>query len=345
MIKLLKDRLPTSRRCRAVALFCGLAGLAALPVEAASLTVGPGQKYATIAAAVAAAHDGDTIDVMAGTYVNDFAEIASRVTLRAMGGQVALVATRNIPNGKGILITDTDVSIQGFSFSGARVSNADGANGAGLRYQGGNLSIIDCYFVNNQDGLLSNPDPNGTITIRNSEFAANGAASGPSAGYTHNLYVGAIASLDIENSYFHDAHVGHEIKSRALRTTINNTRIVDGPTGTASYSIDLPNGGIALISNDQIEQGPRSQNPIIISYGEEGNVPAGSSLTLYRSLVENDLPSPSALAVRNATSVAPQVVASRFYGLSAAQLSSLPVMLSANVMLTAEPPIATGHPW
>ena len=69
-----------------------------------------------------------------------------------------------------------------------------------------------------------------------------------------------IANLTINNSYFHDASVGHEIKSRALNTTITNSRIYD-LNGTASYSIDLPNGGNAVIQNNVIQQGPSSHNP------------------------------------------------------------------------------------
>jgi len=39
----------------------------------ATLTVGSGKQYGTIAAAVAAARAGDTVAVSAGTYANDFA--------------------------------------------------------------------------------------------------------------------------------------------------------------------------------------------------------------------------------------------------------------------------------
>ena len=75
--------------------------------------------------------------------------------------------------------------------------------------------------------------------------------------------------MTIKNSYFHDASVGHEIKSRALSTTIIDPRIYD-LNSTASLSIDLPNGGNALIQNNVIEQGPYSQNNKIINYGEKG---------------------------------------------------------------------------
>ncbi|MBV1798701.1 hypothetical protein [Siccirubricoccus sp. G192] len=51
-----------------------------------------------------------------------------------------LVATVPPPNGKGILVTNTDVTLDNLEFSGARVADM---NGAGVRYQGGNLTITD----------------------------------------------------------------------------------------------------------------------------------------------------------------------------------------------------------
>src|SRR5581483_7170806 len=137
----------------------------------AILTVGAGQQFSTIGAAIGASHDGDEIDVQAGTYVNDFATITHKISLVGVNGMVNMVATVAPPNGKAILTTETDVTINHFAFSGAAV--ADG-NGAGIRYEGGNLTILNSYFHNNQDGILAAAVPNGTITIDHSEFAYNG---------------------------------------------------------------------------------------------------------------------------------------------------------------------------
>jgi hypothetical protein len=203
--------------------------------------------FATISAAMAASHDGDTIQIQAGTYTNDTAKITTSITLQATGGRVLMRETVPLANQKGILIVGTQtaaatVRIDGFEFAGA--STPYGNNGAGIRYQNGNPTLTNDYFHNNQDGILATPwqPGTGTLLIDHSEFAYNGTGDG----YTHNIYVGDIDSFTLRNSYSHDTAEGHEVKSRAENTTIANNRIFDNGS-TSSYSIDLPNGGNATI--------------------------------------------------------------------------------------------------
>jgi hypothetical protein len=308
------------------------------------LTVGPGKQYATLSAAIAGSHNGDTLQVQAGTYNNDFATINTNISLVGVGGMVHLVATKAVPNGKAILVTNSNVNLTNFEFSGAKV--ADG-NGAGIRYQAGNLTINKCYFHDNQEGLLAANSPSGTIAINNSEFSHNGVGTPGAAGYgsTHNLYVGQVGTLKITSSYFHDAVVGHEIKSRANNTTIQNSRIQDNSNGTASYSIDLPNGGKAAIQNNVIEQGPHSQNPVIIAFGEEGSLRTTTSLQVSGNTILNDLNSSSSLAVWNKTAAVAQITSNEFFGLAAAKVASGPNAQSNNTFLHSEPALDTSHPW
>jgi hypothetical protein len=105
---------------------------------------------------------------------------------------------------------------------------------------------------------------------------------------THNLYAGNNTLLDIESSYFHDAIVGHEIKSRAETTIVNNTLVMDRHGSTASYGIDLPNAGIGTITNSIIDKASTSENPVLISYGEEGDSNPGLALTLQNVLLVNN---------------------------------------------------------
>ena len=312
----------------------------------AILTVGPGKQFATLSAAVAKSQNGDVIQVQAGTYTNDFSTISTSITIEGVGGMVHLVATEAPPNNKGILVVGTatsnpTVTLDNLEISGAAISAAAGGNGAGIRYQSGNLTINDSYIHNNQDGLLSNADTTGSITINNSEFANNGTTSG----LTHNIYIGEIGHFTITGSYVTGANTGNEIQSRALVNTITNNRIVDGPTATASYSINLPNGGADTVSNNIIEQGPHSQNSAIISFGASGSVYAGSSLSISNNTILNDEHVGSARAIINASKNPVSFTNNSVYGLIAGQIASGPVTVSGTTYLATEPPIGTAAPY
>ena len=318
-------------------------GKATLAVTGAVLTVGPGKEFATLAAAVAASHDGDLIEVQAGTYVNDFATITTDITIEGVGGTADFICTEQIPNGKAILVTDANVTIANLAFSGARVSDA---NGAGIRYETGNLTLNDDYFFNNQEGLLAADNPAGSITINNSEFASNGVTNPTSVGYgnTHNLDVGNIATLTISGSYFHDARNGSEIKSRANSTAIQTSRI-DDYQGTAAYSIDLPNGGAATITGNVIEQGANSGNPLLISFGENGTPLATTALAINGNTFVNDLQSTASLAVGNDTATTAQLGNNQFYGLAAGQVVSGANTQTGDTFLTTRPTLDATDPW
>ena len=234
-----------------------------------TLTVGSGQQYATIKAAVAAAKYGDTINIQAGTYTNDFPGQINGLTLQGVGGIVKLVATEQPANGKAYLDVAGSTTLRNLDISGITVPDA---NGAAIRYESGNLVIQNSIIHGNQDGILGGADRSGSITIDGSEFYGNGTGSGS----THNIYIGDIATFTLTNSYIHDANVGHEVKSRAENNIITNNRIEDG-SSTASYQIDLPNGGNATISGNVIQKSANSGNHVTIAYGEEYNASATNS--------------------------------------------------------------------
>jgi len=306
----------------------------------AVLTVGSGQQFGTVKAAVAASHDGDTIYVQAGAYLNDSATINTKISIIGVGGMAHFVADQPLANGKAFLVTNTNVNLDHLEFSGG--ADRDD-NGAGVRYQGGNLTITNSYFHDNQDGLLAATSSGGNLTIRNSEFGHNGTSDGLS----HNLYVNEIGTLTVANSYLHDAVVGHELKSRAANTVILNNRIVDA-NGTASYSIDVPNSGNATIQNNIIQQGPNSENPQMISYGAETNKPQWpiSSLLVESNTFVNQLTAPTARGVGNHNSgVTASILDNHFYGLTASQIASGNNVQTGDVMLSTAPAISTAHPY
>lgn len=260
----------------------------------ATLTVGPGQQYATIDAAVDASQAGDTIEVQAGTYTNDWLSISHDLTLTAIGGWVRMVTADGAqpPDGKAMITESGNVTISGFDISHVTVPDQ---NGAAIRYEGGNLTLFDCYIHDCQDGLLGAADASGSITIDRSEFAFNGDGSG----HTHGIYVGRINTFTLTNSYIHDTVEGHEVKSRAANNVITGNRIFDD-NSTASYSIDLPDAGNATITGNVIEQGPNTHNPAIIAYGEESGSNAGRAVLIDGNVLVNDRSSAST-GIWNAT--------------------------------------------
>jgi hypothetical protein len=289
----------------------------------ATLTVAAG---GSIQAAIDSAAPGDTIDVAAGNYKNQFLNITKSLTIEAIGGAAHLPATIDAPNGKAIITEGQPgitVNISGFDVSGAIVGDN---NGAAIRYEGGTLNLSNVDLHNNQEGLLGAADSNGAISIDHSEIDHNGEGSGS----THNLYIGAIARFSLSNSYVHDAVVGHEIKSRAATTIIQNNRVFDN-NSSASYSIDLPNGGNASISGNLIEQGANTQNPFIVAYGEEGTTGSGASVAITGNTIVNDDPSGRGILNTSGTPIA--LSGNRVFGLPASSFGADTVPLASRPSL------------
>ena len=77
-------------------------------------------------------------------------------------------------------------------------------------------------------------------------------------------------------------------------------RISDGDA-TASYSIDLPNGGRSLVAGNVIVQGPRSDNPALVSYGAEGLTNASHTLWVVNNTFVNRRTSGTFVALAEGT--------------------------------------------
>jgi hypothetical protein len=264
-----------------------------------------GADYATLSAAITGSSANDVLLVPAGDYVENFPNITHTLTIDSVGGLAVLSNPQpDPPNGRAILNVPGDdnvsLTISGLALTGANndpsVTNPDGpSNGAGILFETGNgsLTVLNSWIYGNEDGILTGGvDAASTggmyVTISNSEIDNNGAPPGSSRyGYDHNIYVGSVTQLTVTNSYIHDALGGHEIKSRALTSIIRNNRIQDGPTAQTSYSIDLSDGGVGIITGNVIEKGASSINEHIIDFGAEGTY-LDSSLDISDNVFVND---------------------------------------------------------
>ena len=253
-------------------------------LRAASITVGVGGQAATLSDAVRQARDGDTILVHGGEYRGDVAVLHQRqLTIRGVGRRPVLIADGKHAEGKAILVVrDGDIRIENLEFRGARVPDG---NGAGIRFEKGRLTVRGCAFFDNEVGLLTANFDNAELIIEDSEFAQAPRVGG---GLHHLLYVGRIASLQVSGSRFHDGHTGHLLKSRASRTTLTYNLLLDGTGGGASYEVDLPNGGDALLLGNVIGQSASTKNPVVVAYGAEGKAWPQSRLRLAHNTLINE---------------------------------------------------------
>ena len=259
--------------------------LAKKPKCQADLCVGPGHKIRKPSEAAQIATDGQTVHIDAGDYVGDVAMWPqNNLTIRGINGRAHLIANGVNFGGKGTwIVKGSNTTIENVEFSGARVAHR---NGAGIRFEGKDLTIRNCYFHHNENGILGGNGDEGDVLIENSEFAYNGFGDGQS----HNIYIGRIGRLTVRFSYLHHAKVGHNLKSRARENHIMYNRIIDEADGTASYEVNLPEGGLAYLIGNVIQQGPKTENSTIISYGEEGLRKAPHEFYFASNSVINDGP-------------------------------------------------------
>ena len=248
------------------------------------IRVGASRPIKSIAEAARRAVDGTTIEVDAGEYRADVAVwLRDDLRVRAVGGRVRLIADGAAAEGKGIwVVRARGMSVEGFDFQGAAVP---GRNGAGIRLETGSLRVLDCSFMYNETGLLTNNDPETELDIENSEFAYNQRPDG----HNHNLYAGAIKRLSVTGSYFHHGHIGHLLKSRAALNHITYNRFSDEADGSASYELEFPNGGLVRVIGNIVQQSPLTQNPHMVSYGAEGYRGANNEIDLIHNTLVNDL--------------------------------------------------------
>ncbi|CAN5205570.1 right-handed parallel beta-helix repeat-containing protein [soil metagenome] len=250
------------------------------------MKVGRNQTVKSLAAAAAQAKDGMRIEVDAGDYIADVATWPqSDLSLKAVGGRVRLIAGGQSSQGKGIFVTSGErIRIEGFDFSGAVVPDQ---NGAGIRLESGSLHLVDCSFKDNESGVLTSNDKNARLEVDDCEFGTIVRR----AGQNHNCYVGAIGYLRVSGSYFHSGQLGHLLKSRAAVNHIFYNRLADGIGGEASYELDFPNGGQTLVVGNLIQQSSGTQNPHIVTFGEEGYTWPNQELELINNTLIDLRPS------------------------------------------------------
>ena len=301
---------PTWRDMPSLALaLCLLAVCLPASAHAATLEVGAGKTYKLPSDAAAAAHDGDHVRIAAGEYFDCAIWRASNLTIEGAAPDTTVI-TDKVCQGKALFITvGNNITIRNLTLTRARVPDF---NGAGIRAEGGDLTIEHVRFINNQDGILAASTPDGKILISDSEFIRNGTCE--SSGCAHGVYVNGLALLRIERTRFFETRQGHHIKSRAQRTEVIGCDLADGDKGTSSYAVDVPNGGAVLMRDNHIQKGPKSENhTAALVVGAEGVTQRTPEIVVRNNtfLVEGDYTS---YLVKNLTATEAQLKGNTLQG-------------------------------
>ncbi len=236
---------------------------------AATYQVGPTRTYTSPNELYSAdiLQDGDIVEIDAADYRGSAALAvwkANNLIIKGIGGKPHLIAEGEYIWGKGIWVLAGDnIIVENIEFSGATVPDK---NGAGIRLDGIGMTVRNCYFHDNEDGILTTNTFAGNILIEYSEFDNNGYGDGQS----HNLYIGHCDQLIFRYNYSHHAIIGHNLKSRAQENIILYNRIMDEESGESSRLIDLSIGGFTIIMGNILMQGNNAPNKNLVGYGLEG---------------------------------------------------------------------------
>ncbi|MEM9860139.1 MAG: right-handed parallel beta-helix repeat-containing protein [Myxococcota bacterium] len=246
--------------------------------SAATLSVGPDGDFATLRDALAAAADGDRIEIAAGRYVGDGGNVdADNLTIVGVGGVAHLdSAGQRVTGRKGVLVVRAmGVTIENLEISGADISAGDGCNGAGVRLEGGNFTVRNVYFHDNENGILGTPNgeaaQDSDVTIEDSRFERNGTTDNGRGcrGFSHGIYINRFRRLTVTGSLFHRSNFGHELKSRALENVLMYNRF-SNEDGSGSREVEFTTGGLAVLVGNVIQQTRSGQNSQMVSFAMEG---------------------------------------------------------------------------
>lgn len=252
------------------------------------LRVGPDQFYRTFAEAEKASFPGATILIAPGDYAECVKWRQPGLGIRGLtaadGKGVRVIG--KVCDGKAqFIISGSGVTVDNIAFEGAHAADD---NGAGIRAQGGDLTVRGCRFIGNQNGILTAAKLSGRLLVEDTTFIGNGFVGKSIA---HAIYAGRLDELVVRRSVFRETRQGHSIKSRAGRTIVEDTVIEDLAAGTSSYLIDIAHGGDIVVRNNRLQKGRRSENrSVAIAIGFEGVRYPNTSIVIEGNELRNDLP-------------------------------------------------------
>jgi len=132
-------------------------------------------------------------------------------------------------------------------------------NGAGVRGEGRDLTVLDSRFVNDQDGILF--AGGGFLRVEGCTFTDDGTADNPA---THAVLAGGLDALRIAGSAFDKARGGDHISAAAQRTVLDGNRLVDAGRIAGPLAV-IVGGAITLTGNTVVPGASDRPGAILVS--------------------------------------------------------------------------------
>jgi hypothetical protein len=249
--------------------------LAAIPPSAPFTVEESGHGYATLAEAVSAIGAGDgTILIRAGSYHECAVQEAGRVAYRAAVPGSVIFEGIACEGKAGFVLRGRAAHVEGIVFRGFRVADR---NGAGIRLERGDLSVVQSQFRSSEQGILTAENPEATLSIDRSTFTGLGGC--PNGQCSHAAYIGNIGNLIVTRSRFEAGTGGHYLKSRAARVEVTDNSFDDSRGSATNYLIDLPAGSTGRIARNEFLVGPNKENhSALIAVGAEQQLHSSAGL-------------------------------------------------------------------
>jgi parallel beta-helix repeat protein len=215
----------------------------------ATLTVGSGRTYATIQAALAAAHNGDTVAVYPGTYTVTGAGglqiTQSNLTLRAQGPNVKIVADAALANDAMIDVTGSNDKIDGFTIDGN--GNQSKTIDAAIEITRGGSAAVSHNVIQN----LFNASLVGSTGDRVGTGVRVGDSSLPAGSQTGT----ATVTENVIRTYYRS---GVTVDGAGSSAAVDDNTITGvgatSTTTTQQYGVAVVNGAAARIRDNTIDK-------------------------------------------------------------------------------------------
>lgn len=235
-----------------------------------------GRPVASLAQALDYVPRGGTVRMGPGVY-----KMAGKITkdgVRLIGSKGTVLDGETIEGKGALVVTGNNTLIENIACRNIAVPDK---NGACVRLEGQNLTLRRVHFYDSEEGLLTVAKP-GRVLIEHSRFERLGEG-----GQAHAIYING-GELHVRCSLFLSGRrEGHEIKSRARKTTIEYSTVAS-LDGRDSRLIDLPSGGVAIVRQSLLVQGPNTSNWEMLSFGVEGARYTNNTLILEQNFIIND---------------------------------------------------------